>query len=247
MFKFPNPGRLEGINSTTRKICFLENVDFKYPAAEKNQLTGVTCQLCLGSRVVVLGPNGAGKTTLINLLVGEKNPTNTPVKEGGAPFEVWKHHNLRISYVAQHSFHHVEAHLDKSPVEYIQWRFKGAQDQESLAKESMQIDQEAADKLGQKYGQIEKLTGARHMKSGKLEYEVHFQGMRDKDNKYLTRDELEIMGFGPLCRAIDEKVASEAAGIDLRTCTTSEVQAHLDDFNLAQEFGVSAASGPSLH
>ena len=27
MFKFPNPGRLEGINSTTRKICFLENVD----------------------------------------------------------------------------------------------------------------------------------------------------------------------------------------------------------------------------
>ena len=75
------------------------------------------------------------------------------------------------------------------------------------------------------------------MKSGKLEYEVKFQGMREKDNKNLTRDELEVMGFGPLCRAIDEKVAAEAAGIDLRTCTTSEVQAHLDDFNLAQEFG----------
>ena len=36
---------------------------------------------------------------------------------------------------------------------------------------------------------------------------------------------------------IDAKVAAEAAGIDLRSCTTSEVQAHLDDFNLAQEFG----------
>ena len=52
VFKFPNPGRLEGINSTTRKICFLENVDFCYPGAKENQLTGCTCQLALGSRVV---------------------------------------------------------------------------------------------------------------------------------------------------------------------------------------------------
>lgn len=36
---------------------------------------------------------------------------------------------------------------------------------------------------------------------------------------------------------VDEKVAAEAAGVDLRTCTTSEVQAHLDDFNLSREFG----------
>ena len=36
---------------------------------------------------------------------------------------------------------------------------------------------------------------------------------------------------------MDEKVAAEAAGVDLRSCTTTEVQAHLDDFNLAQEFG----------
>lgn len=33
---------------------------------------------------------------------------------------VWKHPNLRIAYVAQHAFHHIEQHLDKTPNEYIQ-------------------------------------------------------------------------------------------------------------------------------
>jgi ATPase subunit of ABC transporter with duplicated ATPase domains len=67
---------------------------------------------------IICNKINTGKTTLVKLLVGEMLPSNPDVGE------VWKHHNLRISYVAQHSFHHVEAHLDKSPVEYIQWRFK---------------------------------------------------------------------------------------------------------------------------
>ena len=66
-FKFPNPGRLDGINSTTRAIARVENVDFKYPGAEINQLNNVSCHLALGSRVAVLGANGAGKSTLIKV------------------------------------------------------------------------------------------------------------------------------------------------------------------------------------
>lgn len=38
-------------------------------------------------------------------------------------YQVWSHHNLRIAYMAQHSLHHVEKHLEKSPVQYMQWRF----------------------------------------------------------------------------------------------------------------------------
>ena len=33
--------------------------------------------------------------------------------------QVWKHQALRIAYVAQHSLHHVEEHMDSSPVDYI--------------------------------------------------------------------------------------------------------------------------------
>ena len=28
---------------------------------------------------------------------------------------VWRHPNLRVAYVAQHAFHHIEQHLDKTP------------------------------------------------------------------------------------------------------------------------------------
>lgn len=44
--------------------------------------------------------------------------------------QVWKHHNLRVAYVAQHSFHHVEQHLDSSPVDYMKWRFSGMHSRE---------------------------------------------------------------------------------------------------------------------
>ena len=64
-------------------------------------------------QVGVLGANGAGKSTLIKMLTGETMP-----EEG----VVWKHPNLRLAYVAQHAFHHVEQHLDLTPSQYIWWR-----------------------------------------------------------------------------------------------------------------------------
>lgn len=48
---------------------------------------------------------------MLQVLTGETEAT-----EG----TVWKHPNLRIAYVAQHAFHHIEQHLDKTPNEYIQ-------------------------------------------------------------------------------------------------------------------------------
>jgi len=59
----------------------------------------------------------------------------------------------------------------------------------------------------------------------------------EKDNIYVSKDELLAMGFKHLLRQTDEKIASKEAGLDLRPVTTSEIQAHLDDFGLAQEFG----------
>ena len=47
---------------------------------------------------------------------------------------VWKHQNMRIAYVAQHSFHHIERHVGESPVDYIKWRFSGGVDREALAR-----------------------------------------------------------------------------------------------------------------
>ena len=87
------------------------------------------------SRIACIGPNGAGKSTLIKVLVGETKP------DEGCP-EVYRHQNCRIAYVAQHAFHHIEQHLEMSPVEYIQWRFSGGLDKEQQAMEAAQMCEE---------------------------------------------------------------------------------------------------------
>ena len=37
--------------------------------------------------------------------------------------EIWKHQNLRVAYIAQHSMHHLEENQTRTPVTYIQDRF----------------------------------------------------------------------------------------------------------------------------
>lgn len=61
-FQFPEPGRLEGVRSSTQKFLEMEHVDFRYPGCKTNQLTDITLKMTLSSRVVILGANGAGKT-----------------------------------------------------------------------------------------------------------------------------------------------------------------------------------------
>lgn len=62
-FKFPEPGRLEGVKTSTQKFLEMEGVDFRYPGSDKDQLTQVNLKMSLSSRVVVLGHNGAGKVS----------------------------------------------------------------------------------------------------------------------------------------------------------------------------------------
>ena len=54
-FDFPEPGRLEGVKTSTQKFMELEHVDFRYAGKDKNQLTDINLKMTLSSRVVVLG------------------------------------------------------------------------------------------------------------------------------------------------------------------------------------------------
>lgn len=162
------------------------------------------------------------------MIVGDSQPANL----GECKFFI--HHNLRVAYVAQHSFHHVEQHLEESPAAYIQWRFKDAYDKEKLESAGYRIsdeEQKAIDDFG--------LEGiwSRRVRAGILEYEVKKRNVREKDNKYYSKEELLSMGFEKLLKQTDEKIAAKEAGLDLRPCTTTEIQKHLDDFGLEQEFG----------
>ncbi|KAE8996216.1 Elongation factor 3 [Phytophthora fragariae] len=230
VFNLPEPGRLEGINSMTRRILTLDNATYTYPGASKPQLSDVSVKLCLASRVAVIGVNGAGKSTLIKMLVQETSPdTGT----------FWKHHAVRLAYVAQHSFHHVEKHLDSSPVEYFQWRFGGENgiDRELSDHVNLQQTEEEKNLVGKKHGQVEKIVSRTKGKRGTLEYECKLVGMTERHNKRYTLEQLQEMGLGALAEAEDIRQATLAGGLDLRPLTTKEIQRHLDDFALPAEFG----------
>ncbi|KAK1741268.1 ABC transporter [Skeletonema marinoi] len=213
-FVFPEPGRLEGIRTSTQP--------------DHDTLGDINLKMTLSSRVCLIGANGAGKTTLVKMIVGDTQPSNP------TECRLFIHHNLRVAYVSQHAFYHVEQHIEDSPCSYIQWRFKDGFDKEKIESEAFRItpeEQKAIDDYN--------LEGiwSRRLRAGVLEYEIKKKHVREKDNIYVSKDELLAMGFKHLLRQTDEKIASKEAGLDLRPVTTSEIQTHLDDFGLAQEFG----------
>ena len=169
-FKFPPPGILSGVKSNTRSIIRMTGCTYTYPGASKPSLQDVSCQLTLSSRVAIIGANGAGKSTLIKLLTGETIPQQGRVE---------KHPNLRIGYIKQHALEHVEMHMEKTPNQYLQWRYANGDDREVLMKQTRVLtaeDKEQMDKfidLGDGRGerQIEALIGRQKWKKS-FQYEV---------------------------------------------------------------------------
>ncbi|KAL1934396.1 hypothetical protein VTP01DRAFT_6578 [Rhizomucor pusillus] len=229
-FRFPEPGMLEGIKTKERAILKMKNVDFQYPGTEKKQLKNISMQCSLASRVAVIGPNGAGKSTLIKLLTGELEAQSGTV---------WKHPNLRIAYVAQHAFHHIEKHLDITPNEYIQWRYATGEDREELDKVDRQITEEEEKQMSQTFvidGEkrvVEDIVGRRKLKQS-YEYEVQWVGKSSVENTWISRQRLEQMGFGKKIAEVD---AQEAAKLGLnRPLTSKEIEKHLSEVGLEPEF-----------
>merc|ERR1712193_531586 len=136
-FVFPEPGAMEGVKSRSKIVLRMSNVTFQYPTKDKPTIMDVNLTVSQVSRVAVIGANGAGKSTAIKVLVGEMMP-----QQG----TIWKAAGLRMGYVAQHAFHHLEKHMNETPAQYIMWRFAGNDDKESLEFKSdkLSVDEQAA-------------------------------------------------------------------------------------------------------
>jgi elongation factor 3 len=250
---FPLPGVLEGVKSRGKTILKMTDVTFKYPTHEKNTVENITLTVCMASRVAVVGANGAGKSTAIKLLIGELKP------EGGA---IWRHQNMRLAYVAQHAFHHLERHLDKTAVEYILWRFAGADDRESLENQSKEVTDDdeklreqpwficpkalevkkcsmADDKDGKHERSMAVIPDAimtrqKHTKTKKYIYEVKWMHKSTESNTWVERDVLLAMGYSKLVNKKDEQEAA-AAGLLSKPLTQPGVEKALKDFGLDAE------------
>jgi len=258
---FPTPGPLDGVKSRGRTILKMSDVTFKYPSHEKNTVENVSLTVCQASRVAVVGANGAGKSTAIKLLIGELKPISG---------NIWKHQNMRLAYVAQHAFHHLEKHMDKTAVDYILWRFAGADDRESLENQNMETSDDDAKKRLQPWficpvsldlkkcdmsdtpeGKKQRaqavipeavINRQKHTKTKKYIYEVKWMHKSIENNSWAERETLLAMGYSKIVMKKDEQEAA-AAGLLSKPLTQSGVEKALKDFGLDSE----AASHSPIH
>merc|ERR1719190_104836 len=254
-FAFPEPGPLEGVKSRSKVILRMTNVTFQYPTKDKPTIMDVSLTVSQVSRVAVIGANGAGKSTAIKVLVGEQKPT-----EGS----IWKAAGLRMAYVAQHAFHHLEKHMKETPTQYIMWRFAGNDDKESLEFKTteLSVDEEAAraaqwgidsvsggvrrctdpkeDAKKAKQDEInavvpDAILGRRQKKKEKTyEYEVKWQFKPMESNVWVEKDILVKMGYLKLVQREDERQAA-VAGLMTKQLTQQCIEKHLSDFGVDAE------------
>ncbi|KAF2098171.1 elongation factor 3 [Rhizodiscina lignyota] len=231
-FKFPPPGILTGVKSNTRAILRMTNCTFTYPKASKPSLYDVTCALTLSSRVAIIGANGAGKSTLIKILTGEVVP-----QEG----KVEKHPNLRIGYIKQHALEHVEMHMEKTPNQYLQWRYANGDDREVLMKQTRvltdedkaQMEKKIDLKDGKGARQIEALIGRQKWKKS-FQYEVKWIGWLPKFNSQISRETLLELGFQKLVQEFDDHEASRE-GLGYRILEPKVISKHFEDMGMDPE------------
>merc|ERR1711998_424907 len=254
-FVFPAPGPLEGVKSRSRQILRMNNITFQYPTKDKPTIMDVNLTVSQVSRVAVIGANGAGKSTAIKVLVGEQKPT-----EGS----IWKASGLRMAYVAQHAFHHLEKHMQETPTEYIMWRFAGNDDKESLEFKTseLSVDEEKAratkwcidsvtggvrrccdpkeDAKKAKQDEAaavvpDAIVGRRQKKKEKTyEYETKWQFKALDQNVWVEKDILIKMGYKKLVEREDERQAA-MAGLQSKQLTQPGIEKHLGDFGVDPE------------
>jgi len=248
-FVFPKPGALEGVKSKTKAIMKMSDVTFQYPTRDEPTVMDIGLQVSQASRVAVIGPNGAGKSTAIKLLNGELKASKGTI---------WKHPNMRLAYVAQHAFRHLEEHMTKTPAQYIMWRFAGNDDKESLefkkevtmteAEEAAQAVQWFCDPAqsyrvrkcekpaDEKLAVVpEVLLKRRENKKEKTkEYEVKWQFKPIEATSWVDRDTLIKMGYLKMVQRKDEQEAA-AAGLMTKPLTSQAIEKHLGDFGLEVE------------
>lgn len=240
-FRFPEPGFLEGVKTKQKAIVKVSNMSFQYPGTSKPQIQDINFQCSLSSRIAVIGPNGAGKSTLINVLTGELLPTTG---------EVYVHENCRIAYIKQHAFAHIDSHLDKTPSEYIQWRFQTGEDRETMDRASRQInedDENSMNKVFKIEGTPRKIAGihARRKFKNSYEYEISWTlgenvGLKSErwvpmmsvDNTWLPRGEL-METHSKMVAEVDMKEA--LASGQFRPLTRKEIEEHCAMLGLEAE------------
>merc|ERR1712118_265404 len=249
------PGPMEGVKSRSKVVLRMNNVTYQYPTKDKPTIMDVSLTVSQVSRVAVIGANGAGKSTAIKVLVGEQKPT-----EGS----IWRAAGLRMAYVAQHAFHHLEKHMTSTPTDYIMWRFAGNDDKESLEFKSSELSVDEEKARAQKWcidgvtGAVRRVTNPKedpkkakqdeynvvipdailnrrqNKKEKTFEYQVKWQMQGIESACWVEKDIIIAIGVLKMAQREDERQAC-MAGLQSKQLTQPDIEKHLKDFGVESE------------
>jgi len=235
-FVLPNPGTLEGVRSKDKRFLYLEDVCYSYPSSHSPAVRKASVECSQRSRVAIVGPNGAGKSTLAALVVGELTPDM-----GSA----WRHPSLRVAFVAQHAFHHLERHMDLTATQYILKRFEGNDDNEAADFKASELECEDPKTYRLQNGRlvlcdaddprklhVETILDRRQRGRLGYEYQVRWRGVND--TAWLSQLQLVEMGCWGMAKRENERQAAQRS-LSTRPLTTPAVEAHLVGFGLSAE------------
>jgi len=161
-----------------------------------------------------------------------------------------RHPNLRMAYVAQHAFQHLEKHLTETPVQYILNRFAGGDDKEAVDFKAEVVVTEVKKYFLNAMNQLrpceeqkdfakaiapEAILDRRENKKEKTkEYLTKLMQKPVEEAMWIERSILEKMGMLAKVQREDEKQAL-AAGLMQKALTSESIEKHLADFGLDAE------------
>ena len=132
-------------------------------------------------------------------------------------------------------------HLEKTPNQYIQWRYAIGEDRENLTKVDRILTEEEEAALQEPFKMedgtkrvLQELVGRRKLKRG-YEYECRWRGFAPTETTWMTRAKLEERGFSKLITEVDVKEAARL-GMHSKPLTQAQVEKHLMDLGELRVF-----------
>lgn len=244
-WKFPVPTLLDGIKHANTPFIKVKNMSFQYPGTPAPQLRDIRFQCSRTSRIAVIGRNGAGKSTLVKVLIGDLEPTPES--------EVTKHENAVISYMSQQAFELLGEHGDKTPFEYLEWRFSSGEDREAAIRAGSRETQNYVENTNKVFAwekdhskrKVVAITGrTKHKRTFLYECETligHNVGTKEEkwipqqsttDNIHLMREQL-MDSHKEMKEAFDLKLIRE--GPNFRPITRRALLDHCKDIGIDEE------------
>ncbi|CAJ1352877.1 unnamed protein product [Effrenium voratum] len=246
---FPIPEKIGDTCAERRApLVTLERAAFQYKGTPAPVFRDISVDLTISSKVGIVGKNGSGKSTLLSLLAGRQQPSTVEGKTG----RLWWHKDLRLAYIAQHALVHLGNYLDKTPLEYMQIRFRRGFDQETPIVRSEKLltkkDEDDMRNSGVRHGKrgkgVEALVNRIEITDGKEKtkekdreflYEVKWTDLSPAENSFETVNRLKQLKALKLVQDLNERIWAAWAGCPQRPLTDREVLQHLDPFGLDED------------